>query len=97
MDILTKLWPLLLVYLAAINLLSCVLTVADKRRAKRRAWRVPEATLLWVAALGGAPLELLTMKLIRHKTQHRKFLWGLPAILIAQIAAAAAVWWLIRG
>ena len=85
------------IYLLIINAAAFMIMCLDKQLAKHHQRRIPEATLLWVAALGGTPLELLTMKLIRHKTQHRKFMWGLPAILLLQIAAAPAVWWLIRG
>lgn len=76
----------LLLYLAAINLFAVVLTVHDKRAAKRRRWRVPEATLLLVSALGGSVGMYIVMRLIHHKTQHRKFMWGIPAIFAAQVA-----------
>lgn len=87
-------YEILAIYLAAVNLLAAGLTIVDKRRARQGRWRVPEATLLLVAALGGSPAMLLTMKRIRHKTRHRKFMWGLPAMLAAQ--TAAAVLWLLH-
>ncbi len=74
----------LLAYLIAANLIAVCVTVVDKHRARRKHWRIAESTLLWVAVLGGALLMLLTMRLIRHKTQHRKFMWGLPIILLLQ-------------
>ena len=81
----------LLLYLAAISLTSILVTVADKRRARRRKWRVPEATLLLLSALGGSAAMFVTMKIIRHKTQHRKFMWGIPTIFVLQAAVAAAI------
>ena len=85
----------ILLYLAAISLVAFVLTVSDKRRAKKQRWRIPEATLLWVGALGGAAAMLATMRWIRHKTRHRKFMWGLPLMLAAH--ALLLGWALWRG
>ena len=75
-------------YLIIINLIAILVTASDKQRAATHHWRVPENTLLLIAALGGSPAMLITMKLIRHKTQHKKFMLGIPAILILQSAAA---------
>ena len=80
------------IYLAAISLLAVILTVRDKRAARRHKWRVRESTLLLVAALGGSVAMLLTMHIIRHKTKHTKFMVGIPAIIVLQIALAVAVW-----
>ena len=80
----------IVVYLAAINLLGAALAAADKRRARSGRWRVAESTLLLVAALGGAPLMLVAMKCLHHKTRHRRFMWGLPAMIFAQVALLAA-------
>lgn len=77
-------------YLAGINLLAVILTVSDKSRARRGKWRVPERTLLTVAALGGAPLMLIVMLLIRHKTRKAKFMVGIPLLLLLQSAAVYA-------
>ncbi len=76
---------IVMLYLAAINLIAVFLTVHDKRAAQRHRWRVPEATLLWVSALGGSVGMYLTMRIIHHKTQHRKFMWGIPAIFAVQV------------
>jgi len=82
-------------YLAAISLLAVVLTLRDKRAAKKKKWRVHESTLLLIAALGGSVAMLLTMHIIRHKTKHSKFMVGIPVIIALQIAAAIAAWrWL---
>ena len=79
----------LIVYLAAINLLTFCVYGADKRRAKiPGARRVPEKTLLALALLLGSPGALLGMLVFRHKTRHWYFRFGIPAILLAQAAAA---------
>lgn len=90
---------LLLYYLLAVNLLTFLVYGLDKwkavrngQRSKRPSRRIPEATLLLLAALGGSPAALLAMYLFRHKTLHKKFRYGVPAIIIAQIALAIALW-----
>ncbi len=69
---------LLIIYLAGVSLVSVVITVADKMSAKRGGWRVPEATLMTLGLFGGALTMYVTMKTIRHKTKHKKFMIGLP-------------------
>lgn len=79
----------LIAYLAAINLLTFCVYGADKRRAKiPGARRVPEKTLFALALLLGSPGALLGMQVFRHKTRHWYFRFGIPAILLAQAAAA---------
>lgn len=72
-------------YLISINALAFLLMLADKRKAQKNRWRIPEFILMLMAALGGSVGILLGMNLIRHKTQHRKFTVGVPAILALQI------------
>lgn len=74
-----------LFYLLGINILAAGITLLDQYRAKRNRWRVKERTLLVVSLLGGAVGMFLTMKGIRHKTQKRKFMWGLPLIFVIQL------------
>ena len=81
---------LLLVWLAVINLLTFIVYGADKRRARKGKWRVPEKTLFLLPLLGGSIGALLGMRVFHHKTKHWYFVWGIPAILLAQIALA--VW-----
>ena len=81
---------LLIIYLAVISLVAVVMTITDKAKAKRDAWRIPEATLMLVGLFGGALAMYVTMKTIRHKTKHRKFMIGLP-LEIALHAAVACV------
>ncbi len=83
-------WTVLLVWLAVINLLTFIVYGADKRRARRGKWRVPEKTLFLLPLLGGSIGALLGMRVFHHKTKHWYFVWSIPAILLAQIALA--VW-----
>ena len=59
----------------------------DKRRARRKAWRIPESTLFLIAVIGGSIGSIAGMYFFRHKTLHRTFVWGMPAILIVQVLA----------
>lgn len=77
---------IILFYLLAINLLTFVTYGIDKYKARHNRWRVHEASLLLLAALGGSIGALLAMKVFRHKTQHKKFRFGVPAILLVQMA-----------
>ena len=72
-------------YLLAINLLTFVTYGIDKYKARHNYWRVREASLLLLAALGGSIGALLAMRVFRHKTQHKKFRYGVPAILLVQL------------
>ena len=76
----------LLYYLAAVSLLLFVLMGADKRKAKRGARRVPEATLFVLAVLGGSLGGLLGMAAFHHKTLHKSFRIGFPVIFLLQAA-----------
>ena len=79
---------LLLVYLVIINAVGFALMLADKQKAIKKKWRIPEATLMTVAALGGSLGSWLGMYTFRHKTRHLKFTLGVPALLVLQLAAA---------
>ncbi len=76
----------LVVWLLAVNLISFGQMYSDKRRARRNQWRIPERTLFLTAWLGGSVGAILGMYLFRHKTKHLKFVFGMPAILILQLA-----------
>ena len=75
----------LLVYLLLINALGFLLMLVDKYKAKKKLWRIPEATLFTVALVGGSLGCLLGMYTVRHKTKHLTFTMGMPAILAVQI------------
>lgn len=76
---------LILLYLLIINAVAFLLMLVDKCKAKKNLWRIPEATLMMVAAIGGSIGSLIGMYSFRHKTKHLKFTLGIPMILIAQI------------
>ena len=83
--------PLLLFYLVTINALGFLIMLADKEKAKKRLWRIPEATLLPVAALGGSIGCLAGMKVFHHKTRKPKFYIGIPVILALQLILGVIV------
>ncbi len=78
-------WLIIAVYLAVTNLIGLALMGIDKAKAKRRKWRIPEATLFLVAAIGGSIGSILGMYIFRHKTKHLTFTIGMPVILLIQI------------
>ena len=78
-----------LYYLIAINIVTFIVYGIDKVKAMKGKWRISEATLLILAVIGGSIGALLGMKVWRHKTMHKKFKYGLPLILLAQIALIA--------
>jgi uncharacterized membrane protein YsdA (DUF1294 family) len=80
-------------YLLGINLLTFVVYGWDKLMAKWQKRRVPEKTLFLLAGLLGSVGAWLGMQIFRHKTKHTTFVVGIPAILVVQMAAAAAVWY----
>lgn len=83
-----------IIWLLIMNIVAVVVTVADKRRARRGMRRVPER-VLWTLALGGGAVGMYTaMRAVRHKTKHRSFMWGLPLVIVAQ---ATAVWLMFGG
>ena len=69
-------------YFILISVITVAFTVGDKQNAKRGGRRVPEDLLLTLGLLGGALAEYITMKIIHHKTRHKKFMIGLPAGII---------------
>ena len=75
----------LISYVVIMNIVAFCAMGIDKQKAKKRKWRIPEATLFILAALGGSIGAIAGMYTFRHKTKHRSFVWGMPAILIAQI------------
>ena len=84
---------LLGLYLLAVNVAAFLLMGADKGRARRGAWRVPERSLFLPVLLGGALGGVLGMQVFRHKTRHWYFRFGFPLLLIVQLAGLL---WLAR-
>lgn len=76
---------LILIYLIAINIVTFFAYGIDKWKAKRSKWRISEATLLGMAVIGGSIGAWLGMRVWHHKTMHKKFQFGIPLIIVAQI------------
>lgn len=74
-------------YLVSLNLIGFALMGIDKRRAVKKLWRIPESTLFIIALIGGSIGSIIGMRVFHHKTRHWYFVYGMPAILLLQIAA----------
>lgn len=83
---------MLIGYLLIVNAVAFFLMLADKIKAKKNKWRIPEATLMGAAAIGGSIGAIAGMYCFRHKTRHPKFTIGLPVILALQIVAAVVIY-----
>lgn len=83
----SNIYLVMLIYFLIISFYSIMLTCSDKRLAKKGGRRVPEKKLFGAALLGGALAMYITMRTIRHKTLHKRFMIGLPVIIILQTAA----------
>lgn len=86
---------IIVIYLIAINVLTFFIYGIDKYKAKKSKWRIPEATLLGLAAFGGSIGAWLGMKVWHHKTMQKKFKYGIPAIIIIQIVIISSLY--IKG
>lgn len=89
-----ELWQMLGLYLLVVNLAGFFLMGIDKKRAKRKQWRIREKALFLPAVLGGAAGAVLGMTVFHHKTRHWYFKLGMPVLLILQLIL---LWWLIRS
>lgn len=82
-----KPWQIvILIYLGVMSLVGFISMFSDKRKAKLKRWRTPEAVLFLIALIGGSPGSFLGMWVFRHKTKHWYFVIGMPLILAAHIA-----------
>lgn len=81
----------ILYYLIAINIITFFIYGIDKLKAKKGKWRIPESTLLLLAIIGGSIGAWLGIKVWHHKTLHKKFKYGIPLIVIVQIAIAVYI------
>ena len=79
---------IILYYLLAVNITSFLLYGIDKYKAKKGRWRISEATLLLMAVIGGSIGAWGGMRIWHHKTMHKKFKYGIPVIIIFQVALA---------
>ena len=84
----------MLVYFGLINLISAMVCIYDKFAAIKGRRRISEKALFLLSTLGGSPFMFITMKLIRHKTKHKRFMLGLPLIMLLQ---TALLLWLLSG
>ena len=82
----SEIQKIIIIYLTSINVATFITYGIDKMKAKRSKWRIREASLLLLAVLGGSIGALLGMKVWHNKTMHKKFKYGVPAILIVQMA-----------
>lgn len=78
-------WKVVVAYLITVNIVAFSLMGIDKYKAKKKQWRIPERTLFLSAAVGGSIGAMYGMHLFRHKTKHKSFLFGMPAILALQL------------
>lgn len=85
---------LILIYLVIITVVTFFAYGIDKWKAQHNRWRIPESVLLGLAAIGGSVGAWLGMQVWHHKTQHKKFKYGVPAIFVAQVAVAV---WLLSA
>lgn len=76
-----------IIYFAVISFITAVVTAIDKYKAKKGSLRISEKALFILALLGGSLSEYTTMRLIRHKTLHKRFMIGLPLIMLLQLTA----------
>jgi len=74
------------IYLLIVNIFTFIVYGVDKLKAKEHWWRVSEATLLFLAVVGGSVGAWIGMKVWHHKTKHKKFKYGVPIILFLQVA-----------
>lgn len=87
---------LLTIYLILVNAVAFLLMLIDKQKAKKKKWRIPEATLIGSASIGGSIGALAGMYTFRHKTKHTKFTVGIPVILILQLILAGVIVWALN-
>ena len=84
-------FDIIILYVVAVNVISFLMMGIDKRKAVKRAFRIPESTLFVLAIIGGSIGSIIGMHLFRHKTRHWYFLYGMPVILALQIILILAV------
>ena len=83
--------PWLILYLFAVNITAFALFGADKRKARRNAWRISEKALFLSAVLGRSLGAMIGMRFFHHETKHWYFVFGIPAILVLQIIGCVLI------
>ncbi|MCL2137585.1 MAG: DUF1294 domain-containing protein [Coriobacteriia bacterium] len=84
-------------YLLLVSLVAVLVTVVDKRAAESGLYRVSENALLLVSLLGGSLAMYVTMRAVRHKTRHAKFMLGIPMMIVVQVVVAVLAFFVARG
>ena len=87
----------ILLYIAIMSFFAAVLTILDKYFAVTHKWRIPESVLLIFGFLGGAAAEYAVMKMIRHKTKHKKFMIGLPVMIAIHLTIIVILELFVHG
>ncbi|MBQ3512665.1 MAG: DUF1294 domain-containing protein [Lachnospiraceae bacterium] len=85
---------IIIFYLLVINLISFLMYGMDKKKARKKEYRIPEKTLLLVGAIGGSIGAMAGMKVFHHKTKHKKFVLGIPLMFVFQ---CFVLWWLWKS
>ena len=85
---------ILLVYLVFINIVGFAMMGIDKKKAKKRSFRIPEASLFIIAVIGGSLGSIAGMYFFKHKTRHWYFVYGMPAILVLHIILALVLYFM---
>jgi uncharacterized membrane protein YsdA (DUF1294 family) len=88
MSQLSAYWPAIIGYLVLINIAAFAAMALDKRSAQKQTWRMPESSLFMLALLGGSIGAIIGLYHFRHKTKHILFTFGMPLILLLQIATS---------
>jgi uncharacterized membrane protein YsdA (DUF1294 family) len=89
--------PYAALYLFLVNVLSLMMIKADKNRAIRRKWRIPERRFMFLAVIGGSIGIYVGCRLFRHKINHPRFMVGVPIILAVQLLAAGCILFFFCG
>lgn len=87
----------LLFYLVIINVISVIVTIHDKSAARKNKWRVSEKTLFILSAAGAGLSIYLTMHLIRHKTLHKRFMIGIPVIIVIELLLILLIGYMVMS
>ena len=89
---------IILIYLAAISLVSIIVCIYDKAISKKNRveLRIPEKSLMILSILGGSVAMYITMQMVRHKTKHAKFMIGIPVIIVLQIALVVCYFYFLK-
>lgn len=92
-----QLIQIFIIYVIMVNIAGFAMMGIDKHKARRNAWRIPEARLFFIALIGGSIGSIAGMYTFRHKTRHWYFVWGMPAILTVQVLAVLYLLTVIPG